>query len=170
MGSLGDASLLFIPVPVRILQLEFMIAVVQRVTQAHVEVSGEIVGSIGAGLLVLLGIDKDDADQDLEYICSKLLNLRIFPDESGRMNRSLLEFGGAVLLVSQFTLLGNVRKGRRPNFTNAAAPHIAEAMYLKAAETLRHQVEVATGVFGASMNVSLVNEGPVTLILESPRE
>lgn len=145
-----------------------MRAVVQRVSSASVTVDNEVVGSIGAGLLVLLGIGRDDNEEAGRWICDKLLKLRVFEDEQGRMNRNVSEAGGGILLVSQFTLYGNTDKGNRPGFDAAAPPEIAEALYEKAAEYLRSnsRVPLATGVFRASMQVSLVNDGPVTLILE----
>lgn len=145
-----------------------MKAVIQRVSTAEVRVNKDVVGKIGQGLLVLLGIAKRDTDAKLEFICSKILNLRIFPDEEGRMNLSLLDIEGEILLVSQFTLLANTRKGRRPNFTEAAPPKEAQALYTVAVGLLRNHVPVSTGVFGALMEVSLTNDGPVTLILETP--
>ena len=145
-----------------------MRAVVQRVSSASVTVDGEVVGGIGAGLLVLLGIGRDDSEKAGQWICDKLLKLRIFEDEQGRMNRNVSEAGGGILLVSQFTLYGNVEKGNRPGFDAAASPEAAEALYEKTARYLRSvsSVAVATGVFRASMQVSLVNDGPVTLLLE----
>ena len=145
-----------------------MRAVVQRVSGASVTVDGEVVGRIGAGLLVLLGISRGDNEENGRWICDKLLKLRIFDDEQGKMNRNVSEAGGGILLVSQFTLYGNVEKGNRPGFDAAAPPEIAEALYEKTAEYLRSisSVPVATGVFRALMQVSLVNDGPVTLLLE----
>ena len=145
-----------------------MRAVVQRVSRASVAVGGEVVGSVGTGLLVLLGIGRGDEEADGRWICDKLLKLRIFEDTAGRMNRNVAEAGGGILLVSQFTLYGDVGRGNRPGFDDAAPPEIAEALYGKAVEYLRavSPVPVATGVFRASMEVSLVNDGPVTLLLE----
>ena len=145
-----------------------MRAVVQRVSSAAVAVDGEVVGDIGTGLLVLLGVGRGDTEQSARWICDKLLKLRIFEDERGKMSRSVSEVGGAILLVSQFTLYGDVEKGNRPGFDAAAPPEIAEALYEKAVEYLKSasSVPVATGVFRAMMQVSLVNDGPVTLILE----
>ncbi len=145
-----------------------MKAVVQRVSAAEVKVEEEIVGKIGLGLLVLLGVAQGDTVQEVDYLCSKILHLRIFPDQGGRMNHSLLEVQGEVLLVSQFTLLGNTRKGRRPNFAAAAAPQEAQALYTVAIDRLRGHVKVETGIFGAPMAISLTNDGPVTLVLETP--
>lgn len=145
-----------------------MKAVLQRVSQAQVAVDGQIVGQIRRGLLVFLGVAQADDAQAVRYMCDKILNLRIFPDEDGKMNLSVTDVQGEIMLVSQFTLLGNTRKGRRPNFIAAAEPARAEALYAAAQAMLAHRVPVATGVFGAMMDVSLVNDGPVTLIIESP--
>jgi D-tyrosyl-tRNA(Tyr) deacylase len=148
-----------------------MRAVVQRVTEARVEVDGAASGSIAHGLLVLLGVAHGDTRREAEWLAQKIANLRIFEDAEGKMNRSVLETGGAVLLVSQFTLLGDVRRGRRPSFTEAAAPEEADRLYQVTAEALRAQgVPVETGVFQAHMAVHLVNDGPVTLIVDTPRE
>lgn len=145
-----------------------MRAVVQRVSQASVSVAGESVGSIGPGLLVLLGVARDDAAADAQFIARKLARLRIFGDDQGLMNRSVRDIGGGVLLVSQFTLLGDTRKGNRPGFGQAAGPELAEQLYLDVAGELRREgITVATGRFGAMMQVELVNDGPVTIILES---
>jgi D-aminoacyl-tRNA deacylase len=145
-----------------------MRAVIQRVSSASVAVNGETVGNIGAGLLVLLGIGRGDSEGTVRWICDKLLKLRVFEDENGKMNRNVAEAGGKILLVSQFTLYGNIEKGNRPGFDDAAPPEIAEALYGKAVEYLRSAspVPVETGAFRASMEVSLVNDGPVTLLLE----
>ena len=145
-----------------------MRAVAQRVSSASVSIGGEVVGSIGAGLLVLIGVGRNDSEEAGRWICDKLLKLRIFEDEKGLMNRNVSEAGGGILLVSQFTLYGNVEKGNRPGFDAAAPPEIAELLYEKTVGYLRSisNVPVATGVFRASMQVSLVNDGPVTLILE----
>lgn len=147
-----------------------MRAVVQRVSEASVTVDGHVVGAIGDGLLVLLGCGHEDGDRDIEYLASKILGLRIFEDDGGRMNRSVLDAGGAVLLVSQFTLYGDCRKGRRPSFVAAMAPELASPMVDRFADRLREGgVEVATGVFGADMDVRLLNRGPVTLMLDSAK-
>lgn len=145
-----------------------MKAVLQRVSEAQVAVDGQIVGQIRRGLLVFLGVAQADDAHAARYICDKILNLRIFPDREGKMNLSVTDVQGEIMLVSQFTLLGNTRKGRRPNFIAAAEPARAEALYAAAQEMLARRVPVATGIFGAMMDVSLVNDGPVTLILESP--
>ncbi|HEY5626401.1 MAG TPA: D-aminoacyl-tRNA deacylase [Nitrospira sp.] len=145
-----------------------MKAVIQRVTESSVEVEGRIVGKIGKGLLVLLAVAKGDGDSDSRFIVDKLKNLRIFSDEAGKMNRSLTDVGGAILLVSQFTLLGNTKNGRRPSFDEAAPPEEAKRLYEQMAEGLRAQgTVVETGVFAAHMKVTLLNDGPVTFILDS---
>ncbi|MBO2520654.1 MAG: D-tyrosyl-tRNA(Tyr) deacylase [Clostridia bacterium] len=145
-----------------------MRAVVQRVSRAHVEVDGEIAGAIGRGLLVLLGVAVDDTEDDAHYVAEKVAHLRIFPDESGKMNRSVLEAGGEVLAVSQFTLYGDTRRGRRPSFTRSAPAEAALPLYRRFVEALRATgLTVREGVFGAMMAVSLVNDGPVTLIVDS---
>jgi D-tyrosyl-tRNA(Tyr) deacylase len=146
-----------------------MRAVVQRVTRAAVRVEGETVGRIGAGLLVLLGVARGDGEAEAAALAGKTARLRIFEDGEGRMNRSLLETGGEALVVSQFTLLGDTRRGNRPGFTDAAAPAEAEALYERYAGALRAAgVPVATGRFRAHMEVELVNDGPVTLLLQMP--
>ncbi len=142
--------------------------VVQRVQKASVTVDGEIISEIGAGLLVLIGVQEGDGLPDAEFCAGKIANLRIFEDDDGKMNRSLLDTGGEALLVSQFTLLGDARKGRRPSFIAAADPETADRLYLCAAETLmRAGVPVKTGRFRAHMEVMLVNDGPVTILLDS---
>jgi D-tyrosyl-tRNA(Tyr) deacylase len=141
--------------------------VVQRVSGASVDVEGAEVGSIDDGLLLLIGIEPSDAEQDIVRAVEKVANLRVFPDEGGQMNRSLVETGGSALVVSQFTLLADVRKGRRPSFVGAAPPELAEPMVDRFVEVLRSGgTHVETGVFGASMDVKLVNSGPVTVVLE----
>ena len=145
-----------------------MIAVVQRVKQSKVTVDGEVIGQIGPGLLILLGVADTDSKDDIDYLADKVSNLRIFEDETGKMNRSLIETGGAMLVVSQFTLLGDCRKGRRPSFVHAARPEMAESFYRAFIEAVRSKgISVATGRFGAMMDVALVNDGPVTIIVES---
>jgi len=145
-------------------------AVVQRVSRAEVRVGGRPVGSVGTGLLVLLGVEAGDGDADAEYVAEKVAGLRVFEDDQGKMNRDLGEVGGGVLLVSQFTLLGDCRKGRRPSFTASAPPDAAEALYHEVARKLGARgLPVATGRFRAEMEVDLVNAGPVTLLLDSRR-
>jgi len=145
-----------------------MRAVLQRVTRASVQVEGQIMGQIGAGLLVLLGVAKGDGEADVRYLLEKIPGLRIFSDEQGKMNRSITELGGGILLVSQFTLLGDTEKGRRPGFDQAAPPDVARRLYEQVVAGLKQRgLTVATGLFGAYMTVSLENDGPVTLILDS---
>ncbi len=145
-------------------------AVIQRVSQAEVVVQGEVVGVVGRGLLILLGVGRQDGEQDARYLADKAAGLRIFEDEAGKMNLSVEELGGAVLVVSQFTLYGDCRKGRRPSFMEAASPEKAEQLYLAFVDGLRARgLKVATGAFGAKMQVILTNDGPVTLLLETDR-
>ena len=147
-----------------------MRAVIQRVEKASVSVEGEIRGQIGAGFLVLIGVEEGDGDADFKYIADKVPNLRVFEDDQGKMNRSLLDVGGEVLAVSQFTLLGDARGGRRPSFIAAARPETADPMYERlVAEWRARGIRVETGVFGAHMKVALVNDGPVTILLDSRR-
>ena len=147
-----------------------MRAVVQRVSRAEVRVEGRIVGAIGRGLLVLVGIAREDTPETGKVLAEKIANLRIFDDEQGRMNRSLLEAGGGVLCVSQFTLYGDCRKGRRPSDDRAAPPETARALYESFVGSLRALgVKVETGEFRAMMDVELVNDGPVTLLLDTER-
>ena len=146
-----------------------MKAVLQRVTAASVDIDGERVGEIGGGLMVLLGVAEGDTRRDADVLAAKIANLRVFSDEQGRMNLSLLTVGGEVLVVSQFTLCASCAHGRRPDFFSAAKPDIAEELYLYFCERIKAEGvhKVATGVFGADMRVSLVNDGPVTIILDS---
>ncbi len=145
-----------------------MRAVVQRVSEAFVEVEGEEVGRIGLGLLVLLGVGQKDSTEDALYLARKIVHLRVFPDLEGRMNLSLKEVGGEVLLVSQFTLYADTRKGHRPSFVKAAPPDQGRRLYEVAIEAFLQQgVHVETGIYGAHMRVHLVNDGPVTLLLDS---
>ena len=147
-----------------------MRAVVQRVRSASVAVDDAIAGEIGPGLVVLVGVANDDGPADVQYIAAKIRDLRILPDEQGRMNRSVGESGGAVLVVSQFTLQGDCRKGRRPSFDAAAAPALAKPLYEDVVRQLRESgLTVATGTFQAHMAVALVNDGPVTMLLDSKR-
>lgn len=146
-----------------------MRALIQRVSQAKVEVDGAITGEIGKGLLVFLGVAKPDTAVDAGFLVNKVIQLRIFPDDEGKMNRSLADAGGSLLVVSQFTLYGDCRKGRRPSFDAAAPPDQARSLYEHfVTEARRAGVHVETGVFQAHMDVSLVNDGPVTLLVESP--
>ena len=151
--------------------MEPMRAVVQRVSRAEVRVGGEIIGRIGRGLVVLVGAARGDAEADVAYLVDKTVQLRIFPDEQGKMNRSLLEVGGALLAVSQFTLHGDVRKGRRPSFADALEPVLAERLYDLYVAGVRAAgvADVATGRFGAMLDVDLTNDGPVTILLDSGR-
>ena len=148
-----------------------MKAVIQRVTSASVEIEQEVVGQIEEGLLVLLGAAKGDTEADVDYMVAKIPALRIFPDQEGKMNRSLLDIGGQLLLVSQFTLLGDTHRGRRPGFDLAAHPEEARHLYEAAIDKFqRLDLEVKTGQFGANMLVSLKNNGPVTFILDSQKK
>ncbi len=148
-----------------------MKAVVQRVSQARVEVEGKTVGAIDRGMLVLLGVEKGDGEQDADWLAEKIVNLRIFEDHAGKMNLSLAEIGGEILAVSQFTLAGNCGKGRRPSFDNAAPPERANVLYgYFVGKVWEWGIPVQTGIFQADMKVSLTNDGPVTFILESPKK
>lgn len=148
-----------------------MRAVVQKVTSSKVTVDEEVVGQIGSGLLVLLGVTHDDTSKDVDYMVDKVTNLRIFEDENEKMNLSLKDVGGEILAVSQFTLYGDARKGRRPSFSDAARPEVANPLYEEFVEKIKSQgINVGTGKFGAHMMVDLTNDGPVTILLESRRE
>ncbi|HJP13782.1 MAG: D-aminoacyl-tRNA deacylase [Nitrospinota bacterium] len=145
-----------------------MRAVLQRVRKSSVSVSGEVVGEIGGGILALMAVAPGDSEREVRYMADKISNLRIFPDEAGKMNRSLLDTGGEMLVVSQFTLYGDCRKGRRPSFVATASPEVAEALiekFIEEVETIG--VKTAAGRFGAMMEVELINDGPVTLLLDS---
>lgn len=145
-----------------------MRAVLQRVTQAGVHVHDQMVGSIEAGLLIFLGVSKEDTARDADYLAGKITTLRVFADDNGKMNRNIAEAGGAVLVVSQFTLYGDCTKGRRPSFDQAAAPEEAVRLYNYFVERLTgYGIRVSTGIFQAHMQVSLINDGPVTFLLES---
>jgi D-tyrosyl-tRNA(Tyr) deacylase len=145
-------------------------AVVQRVTSASVTVDGRVAGEIGAGLLVLLGVSRTDNSESATYLAEKIANLRIFSDEAGKMNLSLVDIGGAALVVSQFTLYGDTRGGRRPSFIQAAPPEEASRLYNEFVQSMRALgVAVETGVFQAQMQVELVNDGPVTILLDSEK-
>lgn len=148
-----------------------MRAVIQRVSRASVEVDGAIVGRVGRGWLALLGVGRDDGPDDAARLAEKLVHLRAFEDEQGKMNRSVLDVAGGVLVVSQFTIMADCRTGRRPSFTAAAEPQTAEALYNRFVELVAASgLEVATGVFRAMMKVELVNDGPVTFLLDSRRQ
>jgi len=145
-------------------------AVVQRILEAQVKVEDKAVGRVGKGLLVYLSVGKGDTQADVEFIAEKIVNLRIFADEAGKMNRSILDVGGGILLVSNFTLHGDCRKGRRPSFDAAGEPGLAQLLYEKTAELIaKHGVPIEKGVFGAYMQVSSINDGPVTFLLDSGR-
>jgi D-tyrosyl-tRNA(Tyr) deacylase len=147
-----------------------MRVLLQRVTEAHVTVAGATVGNIGPGLLVLLGVEQSDTPHDAAYLANKVVDMRIFNDENGKMNRNIAEAGGSILVISQFTLYGDCRKGRRPSFDRAAAPELARELYEHFIQLIRsRKVSVETGVFQASMLVHLVNDGPVTILCDSVR-
>ena len=147
-----------------------MRAVIQRVKESSVAIEGQVVGRSAQGLMVLIGVEVGDTDKDLSYIADKVPNLRIFEDEAGKMNRSLLDIGGQILAISQFTLLGDARGGRRPSFIAAARPDTAVPLYEALVEKWRSlDIHVETGEFGADMQVSLINDGPVTILLDSRR-
>ncbi len=143
-----------------------MRVVIQRVTKASVEVDGTIVGKIQKGILAYVGIEKGDTEKEIAFTAEKILNLRIFPDQQGRMNLSVKDIGGAILSVSQFTLASYIKKGRRPDFTNAEEPKQAEAFYEQFNQLLSQEITVETGVFGAMMQIESINDGPVTFIIE----
>lgn len=146
-----------------------MRALLQRTASARVEVEGNVVGEIGRGLLVLLGVAQGDTPENADDLARKTLELRVFPDDNDKMNRSVVDIGGEILVVSQFTLQAECRRGRRPDFTGAAAPALADALYCHYIDRLRTTgISVQTGVFGAHMQVSLLNDGPVTILLERP--
>lgn len=141
--------------------------VIQRVTSASVRVNNEVIGKIGKGLLLLAGFHKDDTDEDLKWVCNKITKLRIFEDNEGKMNKSVHDVDGSLLVISQFTLYGNVKKGTRPSFIDAAPPGIAEPMYNRMINILKESgLKTESGKFAAMMDVQLVNSGPVTIILE----
>ena len=148
-----------------------MRAVVQRVSQARVEVDGQVTGAIAAGLLVLLGVHRNDTDKDLVWMADKIQHLRIFEDEQGLMNRSLKDVHGQLLVVSQFTLYGDCRKGRRPSWNEAAPPEMAKQLYDRFIDVCRERdIPTEAGIFQAMMEVSLINDGPVTLLIDSRKE
>jgi D-aminoacyl-tRNA deacylase len=145
-------------------------AVVQRVSEASVSVDGNVTGAVGVGLCVLVGFGQGDTDSDAEWMADKVVDLRIFEDEQGKMNRSVVEVGGGVLAISQFTLFGDARKGTRPGFVDAARPEVAQPLYARFCERVRARgLQVGEGVFRATMQVRIVNEGPVTLLLDSKK-
>ena len=147
-----------------------MRAVVQRVKSANVKVDNNVIGSIEEGLLLLLGVEENDEEKDLEYMCEKVPNLRIFEDENGKMNKSLLDVEGSILVISQFTLLGDARKGRRPSFISAAQADKAIPMYEKYIANMKEKgIYTQSGEFGADMKVELINDGPVTILLDSQK-
>ena len=147
-----------------------MRAVVQRVKESSVKVEGDVVGSIGLGFNILLGIGKDDSEEDLKYLKDKIINLRVFEDEDGKMNLSLQDVGGDLLVISQFTLYGDCRKGRRPNFMSALGGEEAERLYeLFIKECSKEGINVKSGRFGAEMEVHIINDGPVTILLDSKK-
>jgi D-tyrosyl-tRNA(Tyr) deacylase len=145
-----------------------MRAIVQRVSRAKVSIEGTVIDEIGNGSLVLIGIHSSDSDKVIKWMCNKITNLRIFPDDEGKMNRSVIDVGGGIMLISNFTLYGNAMKGFRPSFVEAAAPEIAEPIYNEMIEHLKKEypVKIAAGVFGAMMDIELVNIGPVTISIE----
>jgi D-tyrosyl-tRNA(Tyr) deacylase len=146
-----------------------MIAVIQRVSESSVSVAGRVIGAIGMGQLILLGIEDADTQEDIQWLCKKIVHLRIFPDEAGVMNKSLLEVAGDILLISQFTLHASTKKGNRPSYIKAAKPEVAIPLYEATIQQLGEYLgkPVQTGEFGANMQVSLVNDGPVTIIIDS---
>lgn len=146
-----------------------MIVVIQRASEASVKIEGKIKAEIGTGLMILLGIEEADGEEDIAWLSKKVVNLRIFPDENGVMNKSLLEIGGEILLISQFTLHASTKKGNRPSYIKAAKPDIAIPLYEKMISALETELgkSIGTGEFGADMKVSLVNDGPVTIVMDS---
>lgn len=146
-----------------------MIVVIQRVSESSVKIDGKIKAQIGVGLMILLGIEEADGQEDIEWLSKKIVNLRVFPDENGVMNRSVLEVGGEILLISQFTLHASTKKGNRPSYIKAAKPDISIPLYEKMISALETELgkSIGTGEFGADMKVSLVNDGPVTIVMDS---
>ncbi|MFP4527889.1 MAG: D-aminoacyl-tRNA deacylase [Candidatus Kapaibacterium sp.] len=149
-----------------------MKAVVQRVSRARVSIGGSVAGEIDDGLVVLLGIACNDTDKEIEWMCNKIANLRVFPDDEGKMNRSAMDIGGGIMLISNFTIYGDPKKGFRPNFMAAAPPEISEPLYDRMVDFLRtnYPLDIATGEFGAMMDIEMTNAGPVTIILEKESE
>jgi D-tyrosyl-tRNA(Tyr) deacylase len=147
-----------------------MRAVIQRVSRASVSVDSEVTGEINGGLLVLLGIHRYDSEKEIKWMTDKIINLRIFEDTNGKMNHSLIDTGGALLVVSQFTLYGDCRKGRRPGYSTAARPDNAKSLYLKFIDAVKQKgIQTASGIFQAHMDVELINDGPITLLLDSSK-
>ena len=144
-----------------------MKAVIQRVLESKVEVDGKVVGQIGQGLNILVGVEKGDTEEDIKKLVNKIVNLRIFEDDNGKMNLSLLDINGEALVISQFTLAGNVKKGRRPSFDNAEKPEKAKQLYEKFVKEVSKLVKTETGIFAADMKVYILNDGPVTFIIDS---
>lgn len=146
-----------------------MRAVIQRVSRAKVDIEGKTVGAIDAGLLVLLGITHTDNSAGIKWMCNKIANLRVFPDDEGKMNKSVLDIGGGLLVISNFTVYGDTRKGFRPNFMNAAPPEIAIPIYNEMIDFLKNNypIKIESGVFGAMMDIELVNDGPVTVVIDN---
>ncbi len=146
-----------------------MIAVIQRVSEASVKINENIRGSIQTGFMILLGISSDDNDEDIDWLCKKILSMRIFSDDAGKMNLSIKEVNGSILLISQFTLLASVKKGNRPSFIEAASPEVAIPLYEKTIITFEKELgkPIQTGEFGADMKVSLINDGPVTIVMDT---
>ncbi|HIE59569.1 MAG TPA: D-tyrosyl-tRNA(Tyr) deacylase [Persephonella sp.] len=144
-----------------------MKAVIQRVLESKVEVNGKVVGQIGQGLNILLGVEKGDTNKEVEKVVNKIVNLRIFENEKGKMNLSLMDINGEALVISQFTLVGSIKKGRRPSFDNAESPDIAKKLYEKFVEEISKFVKTQTGIFAADMKVFILNDGPVTFIIDS---
>jgi len=144
-----------------------MKAVIQRVLESKVEVNGKVVGQIGQGLNILLGVEKGDTNKEVEKVVNKIVNLRIFENEKGKMNLSLIDINGEALVISQFTLVGSIKKGRRPSFDNAESPDIAKKLYEKFVEEISKFVKTQTGIFAADMKVFILNDGPVTFIIDS---
>jgi D-tyrosyl-tRNA(Tyr) deacylase len=149
-----------------------MIAVIQRASEASVKIEGKIKAEIGTGLMILLGIEEADREEDIAWLSKKIVNLRIFPDENGVMNKSLLEIGGEILLISQFTLHASTKKGNRPSYIKAAKPDISIPLYEKMVTALETELgkSIGTGEFGADMKVALVNDGPVTIVMDSQKK
>ena len=145
-----------------------MKSVVQRVSKANVKINGKVVGEIGKGIVVFLAVSKEDNDDTIKWMVNKLINLRIFSDENDKMNRSILDIGGEILLISNFTLYGDAKRGYRPSFTESAPPEISEPIYNKIIQLMRsnYPINIQTGEFGAMMDVELINDGPVTIIID----